>query len=61
MQDDQDPAINLYHKLKEKYPKVDTRLFIGKPVVRMGTLSNAQFPYGFTDVLYFLIISDQCV
>ncbi|XP_064608571.1 ceramide glucosyltransferase-B-like isoform X2 [Liolophura sinensis] len=29
VQDDQDPAINLYNKMKEKYPKVDTRLFIG--------------------------------
>ncbi|XP_048734159.2 ceramide glucosyltransferase-like isoform X2 [Ostrea edulis] len=27
--DDQDPAINLVQRLQEKYPNVDTRLFIG--------------------------------
>lgn len=29
VQDDQDPAINLVHRLREKYPKVDCKLFIG--------------------------------
>lgn len=30
VQDDQDPAINLVHQLKERYPKVDCKLFVGK-------------------------------
>ncbi len=30
VQDDQDPAINLVNQLRERYPKVDCRLFIGK-------------------------------
>ncbi|KAL5004034.1 hypothetical protein ScPMuIL_017490 [Solemya velum] len=29
VQDDQDPALNLYHKLSREYPEVDTHLFIG--------------------------------
>lgn len=28
--DDQDPAITLVQRLQEKYPNVDTQLFIGK-------------------------------
>lgn len=28
--DDQDPAITLVQRLQEKYPNVDTKLFIGK-------------------------------
>ena len=30
VQDDQDPAIILVEKLKDRYPKVDCKLFIGK-------------------------------
>lgn len=30
VQDDQDPAINLVNKMKEKYPSVDCKLFIGE-------------------------------
>lgn len=30
MPDDQDPAITLVQRLQEKYPNVDTQLFIGK-------------------------------
>lgn len=31
--DDQDPAITLVQRLQEKYPNVDTQLFIGKSLV----------------------------
>lgn len=30
VEDDQDPAINLVNQLRERYPKVDCRLFLGK-------------------------------
>ena len=33
VQDDQDAAISLFEKLKERYPKVDCKLFIGKLAV----------------------------
>ncbi len=29
VQDEEDPAINLVNRLKESYPKVDVKLFIG--------------------------------
>ena len=38
VQDDQDPVITLVNKLKERYPKVECRMFMGESL--MCTLSN---------------------
>lgn len=53
VQDDQDPAIILFEKLKERYPKVDSKLFIGgkdgiiNPMVHnmAPAYDNAQYEY----------------
>lgn len=46
IQDDQDPAINLVNKLRERYPKVDCKLFIGgKDGVLNPMVHNMALPY----------------
>lgn len=53
VQDDQDAAISLFEKLKERYPKVDCKLFIGgkdgiiNPMVHnmAPAYDNAQYEY----------------
>ncbi|XP_053405294.1 ceramide glucosyltransferase-like isoform X2 [Mercenaria mercenaria] len=53
VQDDQDPAINVVNKMKERYPKVDCKLFIGgkddiiNPMVNnmAPAYDNAQYEY----------------
>uniref|UniRef100_A0A0L8GP17 ceramide glucosyltransferase n=2 Tax=Octopus bimaculoides TaxID=37653 RepID=A0A0L8GP17_OCTBM len=53
VQDDQDPAIGLVKRLQEKYPKVDSHLFIGdkneivNPLVKNMSPAYAAAKYGY--------------
>ncbi|XP_050403093.1 ceramide glucosyltransferase [Patella vulgata] len=42
--DDDDPAINLVEKLKERYPKVETRMFIGGQAGIINPMVNNMAP-----------------
>lgn len=59
MEDESDPAIMLVNSLREKYPKVDTKLFVGGSDVGVNPKINNMHK-AYEEANYeFILISDS--